>query len=89
MGAKKGERGEATLGKRAGLSDDDLKWVLDRTGAYIRDADAKNGMVIAALAVLLPLPSPMESSFQRQSRWSSMAAGISLSSCFAAFPLCS
>ena len=30
MGAKKGERGEATLDKRAGLSDDDLKWVLER-----------------------------------------------------------
>lgn len=58
MGAKKGERGEATLGKRAGLSDDDLKWVLDRTGAYIRDADAKNGMVIAALAVIVAVAFP-------------------------------
>lgn len=89
MGAKKGERGEATLGKRAGLSDDDLKWILGRTGAYIRDADAKNGMVIAALAVIVAVAFPMGSSFQRQSRWSSMAAGISLSSCFAALPLCS
>lgn len=58
MGAKKGERGEATLDKRAGLSDDDLKWVLDRTGAYIRDADAKNGMVIAALAVIVAVAFP-------------------------------
>ena len=54
----RGERGEATLGKRAGLSDDDLKWVLDRTGAYIRDADAKNGMVIAALAVIVAVAFP-------------------------------
>ncbi len=41
-----------------GLSDDDLKWVLDRTSTYIRDADTKNGMVIAALAVIVAVAFP-------------------------------
>lgn len=38
--------------KNAGLSDEDLKWVLDRTSAYIRDADTKNAFVVALLSVV-------------------------------------
>lgn len=34
-----------------GLSNEDLKWVLDRTSAYIRDADTKNAFVVALLSV--------------------------------------
>lgn len=48
----------ADAGDETGLSADDLKWVLDRTSAYIRDADVKNGMVIAALAVIVAVAFP-------------------------------
>lgn len=39
----------------AGLSDEDLKWVLDRTSAYIRDADTKNAFVVAVLSVVVTI----------------------------------
>ena len=58
MGTKKDEREETAVSCRTGLSDDDLKWVLDRTSTYIRDADTKNGMVIAALAVIVAVAFP-------------------------------
>ena len=58
MEAKKDDRDGAAADRMAGLSDDDLKWVLDRTSTYIRDADTKNGMVIAALAVIVAIAFP-------------------------------
>ena len=39
----------------AGLSNEDLKWVLDRTSAYIRDADTKNAFVVAVLSVVVTI----------------------------------
>lgn len=41
--------------KNAGLSNEDLKWVLDRTSAYIRDADTKNAFVVALLSVVVTI----------------------------------
>lgn len=41
--------------KNAGLTNEDLKWVLDRTSAYIRDADAKNGFIVAALSIVVTI----------------------------------
>lgn len=41
--------------KNAGLSNEDLKWVLDRTSAYIRDADSKNAFVVALLSVVITI----------------------------------
>lgn len=58
MGAKKGKQVKGAADGPVGLSADDLKWVLDRTSTYIRDADTKNGMVIAALAVIVAVAFP-------------------------------
>ena len=41
--------------KNAGLTNEDLKWVLDRTGTYIRDADAKNGFIVAVLSIVVTI----------------------------------
>lgn len=36
----------------SGLSTDDLKWLLERNSSYIRDADTKNGITLAIVAVI-------------------------------------
>lgn len=41
--------------KNAGLTNEDLKWILDRTGEYIRDADAKNGFIVAVLSIIVTI----------------------------------
>ena len=37
---------------RSGLSTDDLKWLLERNSGHIRDADTKNGITLASIAVI-------------------------------------
>lgn len=37
---------------KQGLDTDDLKWLLERNSSYIRDADTKNGITLAIVAVI-------------------------------------
>lgn len=40
------------------VSKDDLKWILDRTTSHIQAADTKNGILVAALAVIVAVLFP-------------------------------
>lgn len=55
MNSSKAKRRQPKLTSDAGLSNEDLKWVLDRTSAYIRDADTKNAFVVALLSVVVTI----------------------------------
>lgn len=55
MNSSKAKRRQQKPTSDAGLSNEDLKWVLDRTSAYIRDADTKNAFVVALLSVVVTI----------------------------------
>ena len=55
MNSNKAKHGSPKPTNNAGLTNEDLKWVLDRTSAYIRDADTKNAFVVALLSIVVTI----------------------------------
>ena len=55
MNSNKAKHGSPKSTNNAGLTNEDLKWVLDRTSTYIRDADTKNAFVVALLSVVVTI----------------------------------